>query len=618
MVRFYKVLLFAVSLALLPALSTGQTSPDVEEIRNSDEFLWGTGTAKTTRKADNRALSDLISQISVEVESYFKNIKTEEDGNLEEYTKSVVKTYSNTSLQNARRKMLPCENGKKKVLRYIRKKDMKRIFKSRREKLLGYWEMGNTAEKEIRIGDALKNYYWSLVLLRSHPGVDTISVKIAEYEKEMNLKQILYEKLGQIFSSLDFEVKRIIHNEQERKKTIELAVLYQDKKVENLDYEYYTGDGYSNVIKVKNGKGVLKLFDASAKALNKVDLYVQYKYENKAQYDAELQRVLENTSLPSFSRSKVTLDVRKEPEKTVTGKKAQYGNSLTFNESLTLEKPDTYIQRTLKVVGGIRNRTDPAKLKKAFTAEGFGMYKKLIDQGNVTVLLDDTASLNVVEVNNEISVRAVPMSFSYKNNNRDFVEDVIFTYNREGKIDALSFSLSKIVIDDIAGKSDSWASQEEKYLLIHFMEYYKTAYCLKRLDYIENIFDDNALIIVGHVLKKDENKSMDRMYSDLDEERVEYIKLSKQEYISRLERVFSSNEFINIDFEDNEVTRLNDERIYGIQINQHYHSTNYADQGYLFLMMDLKDTANPRIYVRSWQPKKFDDGSIIGLKDFHF
>ena len=38
-------------------------------------------------------------------------------------------------------------------------------------------------------------------------------------------------------------------------------------------------------------------------------------------------------------------------------------------------------------------------------------------------------------------------------------------------------------------------------ILISFLENYKTAYALKRLDYISSIFDDDALIITGRVLK---------------------------------------------------------------------------------------------------------------------
>ena len=89
--------------------------------------------------------------------------------------------------------------------------------------------------------------------------------------------------------------------------------------------------------------------------------------------------------------------------------------------------------------------------------------------------------------------------------------------------------------------------------------------------------------------------------------------------MERLKMVFNRNEFINIQFEDNLVRKTEkNEKIYGIQIAQHYYSSTYADKGYLFLMIDLNDTINPKIYIRTWQPQKNPDGSIFGLEDFRF
>jgi hypothetical protein len=74
---------------------------------------------------------------------------------------------------------------------------------------------------------------------------------------------------------------------------------------------------------------------------------------------------------------------------------------------------------------------------------------------------------------------------------------------------------------------------------------------------------------------------------------------------------------VNINFEENIVKKVNgDEKIYGIQIKQDYYSATYADKGYLFLMIDLNDSINPKIYVRTWQPEKNPDGSVYGLNDF--
>jgi len=187
------------------------------------------------------------------------------------------------------------------------------------------------------------------------------------------------------------------------------------------------------------------------------------------------------------------------------------------------------------------------------------------------------------------------------------------------KIDHVSFALSDIAIKDIMTKPESFASVQEKLQVIQFMEYYKTAYCLKEYDYIDKVFAENALIIVGKTLKPDPTQQISEMYSKLSNEKVKYIKMSKKEYMDHLELVFKSNEFINIQFEDNQVKRFGGkERVYGIQIKQNYYSSNYADQGYLFLMMDLSNPKEPKIYVRSWQPDKNADGSVLGLRDFSF
>ena len=210
-----------------------------------------------------------------------------------------------------------------------------------------------------------------------------------------------------------------------------------------------------------------------------------------------------------------------------------------------------------------------------------------------------------------IMVRAIPMIFTFENNDRQFIEDVTFTINAENKIDNISFSLSNIALDDIMSHS-RWP-EENKLQLIQFMENYKTAYALERVEYIESIFSDDALIIIGRILEKAE--PLDGMYVGFKKD-VEYIRLSKAEYMDRLRTVFSQNEFVNIQFEGNEVRKKNNSNEYGIQIIQNYYSTNYADKGYLFLYIDMRDSLNPRILVRSWQPRKNIDGTLPGLSDF--
>ena len=242
------------------------------------------------------------------------------------------------------------------------------------------------------------------------------------------------------------------------------------------------------------------------------------------------------------------------------------------------------------------------------------MFEKLLQYGNASVLpLNDT--LKIVQLNEEVMVRSVPMSFYFPGSKRYFMENVVFTFNQNDKIDAVSFAISDQAIFDIVHHGESFGNLQDKFTLIKFMEYYKTAYNLKRLDYIESIFADNALIIVGTVLQP--AKSIEGMYKSIGNQAVKYQRYSKKEYIERLESAFNSKEYINIDFDGATVRKVNgDEKIFGIQIAQHYYSSNYDDFGYLFLMIDLNDSLNPTIYVRTWQPEKNSDGSIYGLDDF--
>ncbi|MHB9142141.1 MAG: LPP20 family lipoprotein, partial [Paludibacter sp.] len=249
--------------------------------------------------------------------------------------------------------------------------------------------------------------------------------------------------------------------------------------------------------------------------------------------------------------------------------------------------------------------------EQLFTPEGFIIFQDLLQYGNARIL--KVGDLKYYKFGELVICRSIPMSFNFKTNNRTFVEDVVFYFDKDNKISNLTFGLSRKTVDDIAS-NDSWG-EEVRMQLMNFMENYKTAYALKRLDYIERIFSDDALIITGRITKV--NNSPESQY--LNSSIVKYNKQTKAEYLKKLKYSFASNEFINLRFADNIVKRsgkLNATNVYGIQIRQDYFSTNYGDTGYLFLLIDFTDSIAPKIHVRTWQPEKNPDGSIYGLSDF--
>jgi len=50
-------------------------------------------------------------------------------------------------------------------------------------------------------------------------------------------------------------------------------------------------------------------------------------------------------------------------------------------------------------------------------------------------------------------------------------------------------------------------------------------------------------------------------------------------------------------------------------MRQNYTSTTYADEGYLFLLIDFGEV-DPLIYVRAWQPNTWGQDQLIKTANF--
>ena len=188
--------------------------------------------------------------------------------------------------------------------------------------------------------------------------------------------------------------------------------------------------------------------------------------------------------------------------------------------------------------------------------------------------------------------------FSFKSNDKSFVEDIVF-YVKDDKIDGINFGLEQGAMEDIR-RHDMWDAQS-RLVLVNFLENYKTAYALERLDYLEAVFSDDALIIVGNKIPEQRTAEI----TAVDAERYEHNKLTKNQYIRQLERVFAKQEYVNIHFEDASVKKTSrSEERYEIIIKQNYYSATYADKGYLYLLADISNPEQPIIHVRVWDENR--------------
>lgn len=199
-----------------------------------------------------------------------------------------------------------------------------------------------------------------------------------------------------------------------------------------------------------------------------------------------------------------------------------------------------------------------------------------------------------------------------------FNEEGVLLLNKNGVVEDLYFGINKHKYNKLVREGHSIADFRRRQIILNFVENFRTSYNRKDIDFIKQVFSDNALIIVGRVLKQDD-KSSNYLENNFEAKKVEYLRFSKNEYIERLrDKIFPMNKYIEVKYNDIEIIqhRLH-KNIYGVTLNQHWFSSSYSDKGYLFLMIDFKNENNPLIHVRAWQPEQFTEpDSVISLGDF--
>ena len=580
-----------------------------ESVKNNPSYICGEGWGSSIQEADKNALNALISKIAVNVsassasgdKSIIKNGELDETSMFQ----STVSTYAQATLTNTEYAILHNEPDAH-VGRWIKRTEIDKIFASRIVKVKDMIATAQRAAQKGKIDDALRNYYWALTLTKSlqRPNEATIT-------DSSNRERLIMTWVPEQMNELLEQIKATVTKQDGR--TVELLFTYQGKPVNSLDYKYFDGQSWSNIYSAKDGIGLLELSPGSNN--KSVQLKYEFEYRGQARIDPELESVL--NVVRSTPIRKAYTDVALKTSRSTISSTATF----TSTKKTELAAPKALEQCKIhkdivnRVVAAIQHK-QYTNVKDLFTPEGFDVYQRIIQYGNARLV--GTPNWQFYQ-NGEYTIgRGVQMAFSFKSGVRkSFVEDVVFTFNSEKKISNIAFGLGNTAIDDILNKG-VW-SESARIAIMNFLENYKTAYGLKRLDYIRSIFDDNAIIIVGNVVRTATlNHNRETGVATINNNTIiQKNRYTKDQYLKNLEQCFKSNEYINIRFANNDVIKLKKGgEIYAIQIAQDYYSSNYGDKGYLFLMVDINNPEQPIIKVRTWQTEKDPNFGLYGPGDF--
>jgi len=191
-------------------------------------------------------------------------------------------------------------------------------------------------------------------------------------------------------------------------------------------------------------------------------------------------------------------------------------------------------------------------------------------------------------------------------------QEAVVEFDRNGVITDFRFALDAQLSESME-RCGTVVETERKMKILDYIEQFRTAYCTKDIDFMEKIFSDDAVIITGKVIRTRPNDF------GASNTKVVYNRQTKQEYLRNLKRAFLRNKYIDVKFNAigggsngngcPGITRSrNNPNFYGVRLFQEWKSSNYSDEGYVFLLWNFTDEDNPVIEVRTWQPSYMDSG----------
>lgn len=604
----------ALTLAILAIFTMYSHAQSIDEIKKNSNYIWGEGNGTTMSDAEGEALRQMSVQISVSV----YNSSYDEESNDNSVQKAVLQSVSSAKFTNVQMRVLD-EEPNAKVFCFMPRSEVKKMFEKRANHITNMVDAGKTAESRMMIDEALRNYYWALVLAKTTPE----PVEIEFNDKTGEATSLLPIKIKSVLAMINASVEEIQDN-----KNIILGFTYNGKPVSSLNFKYNDGQSIVGPIVARDGIGEASM--ASMPADGKLHLTYELRFRNEVDpTDSDIAGAFNAGILPNINSS-VAIPIKNNGKKKASAPALASAEVLAAQptndkRSIAMQNADNTddLQKAVLAVESAISANAPKSAFSYFTPEGYTLFANLMAKNGKVTLVGKAQNHNFIIADGYIIGRATNIKRQFRNG-KAFMEKLVYRFNPESrKIESVAFALTQRAENDIMNAAASWP-EVSRWAILNFMEDYQTAFALKRIDYINSIFSDDALIITGTILKKldntergfDRNKSLDLGGS----KDIAYSKLSKTEYIDRLRKIFGSREYVHLQFEDN-VTRMidlpaingiNKGAAFGIEIKQRYESTGYSDDGYLTMVFDTRGKL-PIIHVRLWQP---DKNNMMSLQEF--
>jgi hypothetical protein len=259
------------------------------------------------RKCLDFAKKDALEKFATYIssESVVKNYQTEKDEIISS-TLGIVKNIQVVEekidkVNNSIYYKVTAEVNEQEILDELRKKYGTAELKIKVTDLI---TTGDRAEKELKIGEALRNFYWALLMLKSDPAGSNL--KCEQFDSRL-LSIVLPEKIEGIFSDIKYEISDVV--ESIKYKGITIDAKYRGKPVKSLDFKFFNGEEWSKSIPVRDGRASVDLYGDAANVVAMLLINTEYKYEDMAYHNEAVKEVMATSLQIPFQGSSAKLAI---------------------------------------------------------------------------------------------------------------------------------------------------------------------------------------------------------------------------------------------------------------------------------------------------------------------
>lgn len=231
---------------------------------------------------------------------------------------------------------------------------------------------------------------------------------------------------------------------------------------------------------------------------------------------------------------------------------------------------------------------------------------------------DDDIVEHCITTGTGYQIRNIPLEMK-PTGEREFGEDeyqeAVISFDKQGNVESFYLSISMNLYMNVIKSNLELTDLRRRQLILDYVEQFRTAYNQKDINFLNQVFSDDALIITGKVIQQKHAEGFSTP-------KIQYNKQTKEQYIKNLRGVFARNSYIKVTFDEIEVMRHPvNPNFYGVTLLQGWTSGKYHDDGYLFLLWDFTNESAPQIHVRTWQPDKIGGkplpkDEVFSLSDF--